>query len=82
MGAVQDLIAKRGLTPKFDEVAKQNYVQYQDNDGLKKIWIEDNSSIEHKLTLINKYNLGGVASWRKGFETSSVWPLIKNTVIN
>lgn len=82
MAAVQDIIAKRGLTPKFDEVAKQNYVQYQDNDGLKKIWIEDNSSIEHKLTLINKYNLGGVASWRKGFETSSVWPLIKNTVIN
>lgn len=82
MGSVQDIIVKRNLTPQFDDVAKQNYVEYQDSDGLKKIWIEDDSSLEHKLSLINKYNLTGVASWRKGFETSSVWPLIKNTINN
>ncbi len=82
MGSVQDIITKRNLTPQFDDVAKQNYVEYQDSDGLKKIWIEDDSSLEHKLSLISKYNLAGVSSWRKGFETSSVWPLIKNTINN
>ena len=41
-----------------------------------KIWIEDANSLEKKVSLVNKYNLAGVGSWRLGFETQNIWDVI------
>lgn len=43
-------------------------------------WLEDANSIRRKAALIKKYNLAGAATWRKGFETEDVWPVIAAAV--
>jgi spore germination protein YaaH len=38
-----------------------------------KIWLEDEKSLDYKISLVHKYNLAGIASWRKGYETANIW---------
>ena len=50
-------------------------------DGINyKIWVEDARSLQLKSSLVNKYDLAGIASWRKGFETEEIWPAISNAI--
>ena len=66
-----------GIEKQWDDKLKQNYVEFENNGNIKKIWIEDLESIKEKLSLISKYKLGGVASWEKDMEDENVWQLIK-----
>lgn len=76
MEEVARIIAAKGLKPVWDKESQQNYVEYQENNANYKIWIEDANSLEKKVSLVNKYNLAGVGSWRLGFETSNIWDVI------
>ncbi|NMW84623.1 glycoside hydrolase [Peptoniphilus sp. AGMB00490] len=76
MSEVSNIIASKGLKPIWDKESQQNYVEYQEKDSTYKIWIEDANSIEKKVSLVNKYNLAGVGSWRRGFETQNIWDVI------
>ena len=49
---------------------------YEADGATYKIWLEDSSSIEAKLKLMEKYQLGGVAAWKLGFERADVWSVI------
>ena len=40
------------------------------------LWLEDASSIEVKLNIMEKYQIGGVASWRLGYEKPEIWDVI------
>ncbi|RVU55287.1 glycosyl hydrolase family 18 protein [Anaerosphaera multitolerans] len=80
MYQTENLLATKSLNPKWDEESKQNYAEYSENNKKYKIWIEDSDSIEWKTSLVNKYNLAGVASWRKGFETDDIWSTLDNTI--
>lgn len=49
----------------YDEVSRNPYLQYQDENNLyNTIWYENESSIQAKLDLIFKYKLGGVSLWQ------------------
>lgn len=65
------------IEKQWKEDLKQYYVEYQDGSYIKKMWIEDESSLKEKIHLINNYNLGGVASWEKGMETDNFWTFLK-----
>ena len=65
---------------KWDDKLKQYYVEYNDGNNLKKMWIEDVKSLKEKVSLITNYKLGGVASWEKGMETDEVWELFKEAL--
>lgn len=82
MNQVQNILQSKGLTPKWDDVSKQDYVEYTEDNKHYKVWIEDSNSIEWKVSLVNKYNLSGVASWRKGFETQDIWSTIDKVLSN
>lgn len=61
----------------WDETTSQNYAEFEGDDGsLYQIWLEDDKSLEEKMTLVKDYNLGGVAAWKLGLESSSVWDII------
>ena len=64
----------------WDEELKQYYVEYKDGNNTKKIWIEDETSLKEKISLIKKYKSGGVASWQKGMETDNFWEFLKNEI--
>ena len=76
MNEVVNIIASKGLNPIWDKDSQQNYVEYEENGSTYKIWIEDANSLEKKVSLVNKYNLAGVGSWRLGFETQNIWDVI------
>ena len=61
----------------WDDDLKQYYVEYQDGEYTRKMWVEDLESLKAKVSLVNENNLAGVASWQYGMETDDVWPMIK-----
>ncbi|WP_229263826.1 glycosyl hydrolase family 18 protein [Cohnella cholangitidis] len=73
MDAVKQLIAEKKLKPSNSEETGQSYVEFKEGKAIKKIWIEDAASIQARAKLANQYNLAGVASWRRGFESNDIW---------
>lgn len=59
----------------LDELG-QNYAEWPENGTICKIWMEDAQSLELKLQLVPKYQLGGGAFWKVSLEEPSVWDLI------
>lgn len=73
-------VIPEGAEKQWNDDLKQYYVEYTDGSNTKKIWIEDEKSLEEKISLINKNNLGGVASWEKGMETDNFWTFLKQNI--
>ena len=69
-----------GVEKQWDDNLKQYYVEYQDGQYTKKIWIEDEKSLTEKINLIKNNNLAGVASWEKGMETDNFWTFLKESL--
>jgi len=76
MGVAENLLAQHGAEKVWNEETCQNYGEYQDGDSLVQVWLEDVESINVKLNIMEKYNLGGVAGWKLGLETPDVWDSI------
>ena len=58
------LAVEKGVEIQFDPVAKAPYFYYKDDNGsLHVVWFEDARSIQAKLELVTKYDLGGVSFW-------------------
>ena len=69
-------INKNRLSLSYDEKTRQNYFEYTKGNNTYKMWVEDATSMKNRVDIINKYNLAGISAWRKGFETSDIWPTI------
>lgn len=74
-------IKEKQIELVWDENSRQYYGEVQLEDKLYKIWLEDKESISYKASLVSKYNLAGLASWRQGFETEDIWPVLSNSII-
>ncbi|WP_258208923.1 glycosyl hydrolase family 18 protein [Paenibacillus radicibacter] len=77
MERAQRIISENKLTPVFQPEVGQNYVEYKEGDKLNKIWIEDAVSMKARTEIVKKFNLAGIASWRRGFETPDIWKVIE-----
>ena len=73
-------VIPNGVEKQWDDNLKQYYVEYQDGQYTKKIWIEDEKSLTEKISLIKNNNLAGVASWEKGMETDNFWTFLKESL--
>lgn len=62
----------------FDEESKQDYGEYTKNGVKYRVWIENKKSMKERIDLVKKYKIGGLATWRKGFEKEEIWELISN----
>ena len=76
MADVENKVARYGLTPKWLDEAGQHYIEYGDDNYRYKVWIEDGKSLGLKVDLAKKYELAGVAAWRKGFEKPGIWEAV------
>lgn len=76
MMQAEQTIHERNLNPQWLDSAGQYYFEYKENDKLYRVWQEDRRSLQLKVDLVAKYNLAGVAAWRKGFEKPEVWPML------
>jgi len=82
MHEMESILANRQLTKLWDETTGQHYVSYINSQyqAVNKIWIEDAKSLRLKVDLVHTYNLKGVASWRRGYELQSIWPVIDDAL--
>jgi spore germination protein YaaH len=80
MARVQETLKQKKAEVNWDDRAKQHYAEYQEGDILYRVWVEDAESIRQRVELVHKYNLAGVASWRRGFEEPEIWQIIQDTL--
>ncbi|MBE9918382.1 glycosyl hydrolase [Paenibacillus donghaensis] len=78
MKTVKDIIAEKKLKPQYLDDIKQNYVEYTEDGVLKKIWIEDKTSLAERVKLAKELELGGVAAWTRSFGTQDAWEVLKD----
>lgn len=76
MEMAQEYVSAHGIVTEWNEAACQNYGEYTSGDTLFQVWLEDEDSIRVKLNIMEKYGIGGVASWRLGFEKPEIWDVI------
>ena len=76
MEEAEETVKSAGAEAVWDDKTRQNYAEWETDDGTYKIWLEDSKSIEEKLKLIKENDLAGVAEWRLGWEKSGIWDLI------
>ena len=76
MGMAESFLSTNGVTASWDETTCQNYAEFNADDVLYQVWLEDAASLEVKLNIMKKYELGGVAAWKLGLETPDVWNLL------
>ena len=60
----------------WQEETGQYYGELQTEEGLKRVWMEEETSLGLKMDLIRQNELAGVACWKLGFEPASVWDVI------
>lgn len=80
MNEMENILSTNGIIPEWDSVTEQYYAEYTKGDAVYKVWLEEDESIDAKMKLINDAELAGVASWRLGFEKSSIWNVIQKYV--
>lgn len=79
-----DIANKFILDNQIEKVWNQDIGQYYgeiNKGGIEyKIWLEDEVSLGYKISLVHKYNLAGIASWRKGYESANIWESIDRSL--
>ena len=73
--------AKKWMTnninnPVWLEAEGQYYGEITKNNVIYKMWLEDEKSIEKKLTLMQEYNLAGAAFWSSDLDNATIWDVI------
>ncbi len=66
-----------GIALEWDNETCQQYGQIEKGGTLYQIWLEDPESIQVKLSVMQSYEVGGVAEWKAGLEDPVVWGYIE-----
>ena len=61
----------------WQEELGQYYGEFQSDEGMQFIWMEEEDSLEKKMELIRQYDLAGVACWKLGLEDEAAWDSIR-----
>ena len=76
METAQKWLRENETTKQWLEDCGQYYYESKKDGILYKLWLEDSTSLEKRLQLMQKYKLAGAAYWKSGMETSDVWDVI------
>lgn len=77
MEAAEEYVRDHNISIEWDDTTCQNYGEYTEEGSLYQVWLEDERSIEVKLNVMDNYGIGGVASWRLGYEKPEIWDVIE-----
>jgi spore germination protein len=79
--AIQNLIQKNKITPKWQPDDKVPYFSYKSWGITHQVWYENRYSTALKADLVKKYGLKGVAVWRLGYEDPGIWSSIQQRLL-
>ncbi len=77
MDAAAAWVEENDVPLYWQEELGQYYGELREGNAFHMIWMEDERSLRLKMDLIREYDLAGVACWKLGLETESVWDIIK-----
>jgi spore germination protein YaaH len=77
MSRAAEIIKENDADLYFDDQAGQNVAIYMKEGLTYKMWLEDDVSMRRRLELVQRYNLAGLAGWRRGLETPEIWELME-----
>ncbi len=80
MEGARNTITTNNVKVQWDEESGQFYGEYQKDNTLNKIWLEDANSINLRASLVHKYNLAGTCAWSSNFATADIWGVLKNNL--
>lgn len=80
METAEATLQNEGVTPIWDEATGQYYGEYKKEDAKYRIWLENENSIEVKVSLMQEAGVAGVAAWKLGDEKVGIWEVIKSTM--
>lgn len=80
MNSANEYLSKYKSNATWSDEDGQYIIKYTSKNNEIIIYVENEDSLEKKVELVNKYDLAGVASWRRGQETSSSWKVINDTL--
>lgn len=67
-----------GITLYYNEESGQNYGDKIINNIKYLIWFEDETSLNNRIDIVDKYNLSGTAVWCLDYGIESMWNELKN----
>lgn len=76
MTSAANLLKEKGIEPEWIAEDGQNYATWNEGNVTYKIWLENASSTEERLKLVNQYSLAGASFWKLGLESSDVWDTV------
>lgn len=82
LSAVRGVLSEYGMTAQWDEETQQGYASVKVGNALYEMWVEDLQSILAKINVMQKYDLGGVAAWRLGYEIEGIWAVLSAYIAN
>lgn len=80
MSEAAKFIKENKIETYWDKTTSQNYGSVDIGNDTYQVWLEDADSIAEKVKLVSKYELAGVAEWKLGFERSSIWKVITQSL--
>ncbi len=76
MNNTADYLNRIGQSGAWDEDTQQLYVEWTSGNATYKLWAENEDSILAKLNVMRARDIAGVAVWRLGYGTPTVWEMI------
>jgi spore germination protein YaaH len=70
------LIKSKKATQTWDEQYGQFKVEYTEDGNTRVFWLEDEATVKARLEIAKKYDIGGVAAWRLGYDSSDLWKMM------
>lgn len=70
------LAANSGVRMVWDKEAGLNYIEYRENNLLRKMWIENRKSLDLKMKAVADGGAAGMAFWKLGMEVPSIWDAV------
>lgn len=60
----------------WDEKTRQYYGEYFSDGTTKKIWLEDEKSMEERMKVARHLDVKGISGWKRGHENNATWDVI------
>ena len=76
MDEARKLLEDNNANIVWDSKTKQYYGEYFSDGTTKKIWLEDESSMEERMKVARNLDVKGVAGWKRGHENQQTWNVI------
>ena len=69
IASAREWVETNNVQLEWQENLGQYYGEVENENGLQRIWMEEERSLGLKVDLINEYDIAGVGCWKLGFET-------------